>query len=228
MRIKFKPQYMIGIALGCSIILFDIVFSSKGIISKRFLLPLIIIGINIAWLQFWIDFFKELKRQKEIELKFLEFVRSLVENVKSGIPITKSIIQVSTKDFGALSPYIQKLANQIDWGIPIHKALIIFGEDTKNKVIKRAIAIVIEANQSGGNIEEVLESVATSVINIKKMKEERRSSTQSQIVQGYIVYFVFIAIMLVLQLWLFPKLGGLSEGLKGGLQSTGIKCVSSI
>ena len=80
---------------------------------------------------------------------------------------------------------------------------------------------MIEAEKSGGDIAEVLDSIANSVVDVKKMKQERKASTYGQIVQGYIVFFVFIAIMLVLQLWLFPKLGGIAGGLGAGVGALG-------
>ena len=189
--------------------------------SKRFFWPIAIILLSLGWLHFWRDFFAENRRQKEIELKFVEFARTLVESVKSGVSIPQSIRNIAQKDFGALSPHLQKLAHQIEWGIPTRKALMTLSTDTNNRTIKRSISILVEAEQSGGDISDVLESVVESVINIKKMREERKASVYSQIVQGYIVYFVFIIIMLILQLWLFPKLGNLSlegAGIGSGTQ----------
>lgn len=180
--------------------------------SQRPFWPITIMLISLGWLHFWIDFFAENKRQKEIELKFVEFTRTLVESVKSGVSIPRSIMNVASKDFGALTPYLKKLAHQIEWGIPTRKALITFSLDTENKVIKRAVSILVEAEQSGGDITDILESVVESVIAVKKMREERKASVYSQIVQGYIVFFIFIVIMLILQLWLFPKLGNLTLG----------------
>lgn len=206
MRIKFKPIYLIGISIALLLLIAD--FSLLQ--GERWFYPLLIISINIAWLQFWIDFFSEIKRQKEMEEKFLEFARSLVSSVHSGIPIPQAIIQVSDDDFGALTPYIKKLANQIRMGIPLNTALTTFSGDTKNKVIKRAISIIIKAGESGGYIEDVLQSVSDSVVTVKKMKEERKSTTYSQIIQGYIIFFVFIGIILILQLQLFPQLTSLS------------------
>ena len=216
MRIKFRKVYWLSIIMALLIVLLDvyIYFFTKGFL-KRFFLPILILALTAGWLHFWIDFYKEIKRQRGIELKFLEFVRSLVETVKSGITIPKSIMHVSKEDYGELSPYIKKLAHQIEWGIPIHKALIIFADDTGNSVIKRSISIIIEADESGGDIADVMTSVAGSVINVKRMKEERRASTYSQVIQGYIVFFIFIGIMLVLQLWLFPKLSELTLGAGG-------------
>ena len=155
MRLKFKNKYFIGIFIGAIILVLDFMlfFRTKWFIS------LIILALTAGWLQFWMDFFAELKRQKEIELKFLEFIRSLVGTVKSGIPVPAAILHVANEDYGALSPYIKKLSNQIEWGIPIHQALINFSNDTENSVIKRSISIVIEADKSGGEISDVLESV---------------------------------------------------------------------
>lgn len=213
MKLKFKRVYFVSIFLSLILLVLDYYLFW----GKRWFWPGFIISLSIGWMHFWIDFFKENKRQKEIELKFLEFVKNLVENVRSGIPITKAVKYVSNKDFGALSPYILKLASQIEWGIPIKYAFVTFALDTHNPVIKRSVNIIVEAEHSGGDITEVLDSVTESVINVKKMKMERRASVYSQIVQGYIVFFVFIGIMLTLQLWLFPKLTVLGTGLGEGL-----------
>jgi flagellar protein FlaJ len=222
MRIKFKKIYFVGIFIALFIVGFDFyVYFVFGGILKKFFLPILILAMTIAWLHFWIDFYKELQRQKGIELKFLEFVRGLVETVKSGITIPRSILHVSEEDYGDLNPFIRKLAHQIEWGIPLHKAMITFANDTGNNVIKRSISIIIEADESGGDITDVMMSVSESVINVKKIKEERRASTYSQVVQGYIVFFIFIGIMLVLQLWLFPKLTALRDPLQQGIDLMG-------
>ncbi|MEA3378190.1 MAG: type II secretion system F family protein [Nanoarchaeota archaeon] len=216
MRLKFRKIYFIGIFIGLMILTGDffLFFSFKEPIGPtvRWFYPLFIIGLSIGWSHFWYDYLNEIKRQKRIAVKFLDFVRNMGSAVKSGISIPSSILQASKKDYGDLNPYLKKLANQIRLGIPIHQALMTFSKDTGNNTIKRSITIVIEAEASGGDIQNVLESVTGSLVSVKKLKEERKSSTYSQIVQGYIVYFVFIAIMLVLQLKLFPKLTEMSAG----------------
>lgn len=228
MRLRFQKKYWIGISIALLMIILDFFIyfdfwsaSPRNPTPGRWFFPIIVVAITLAWIQFWMDFFKEQNRQKEIELKFLEFVRNLVGTVKSGIPIPRATLQISNKDYGALTPYTQKLAAQIEWGITIDQAFLTFSDDTANPVIKRAISIMIEAEKSGGDIAEVLDAIAGSVVDVKKMKQERKASAYGQIVQGYIVFFVFIAIMLVLQLWLFPKLGGIAGGLGGGLGALG-------
>lgn len=228
MRLRFKKKYWIGIVAALLIIISDFVLffdfwsaAPKYPVPGRLFYPLIIIALTVSWAQFWMDFFAEQKRQKEIELKFLEYVRNLVGTVKSGIPIPRATLQIAGKDYGALTPYVKKLAAQIEWGITVDQAYLTFSDDTANPVIRRSISIMIEAEKSGGDIAEVLDAIASSVVDVKRMKQERKASTYGQIVQGYIVFFVFIGIMLVLQLWLFPKLGGIAGGLGGGLGGLG-------
>jgi len=219
---KFKSKYVIGIVAAVFLIALDILFVYNNPSLKRWFYAFLVLAISIGWSQFWYDFFKESRRQKDIELKFLEFVRALVGTVKSGISVPQAIIHASKKDYGALTPYTSKLSNQLEWGIPVHEALITFANDTKNSVIKRSVAIVIEAEQSGGDMEDVLESVTNSVVEVKKVKAERKSSTYSQIVQGYIVFFVFIGIMLLLQIKLFPLLSNVSGSMTEGLAASGL------
>ncbi len=216
MRIKFKKEYLIGASIGALVVILDILYFWK----TRWFLAVIILAITIGWSQFWRDFFKEQKKQKEIEEKFLEFVRALVGMVKSGIPIPQALRQTSDKDYGALTKYTKKLAYQLEWGMPVYDALTTFSKDTGNSVIKRSVSIVLEAEKSGGDIGNVLESVTDSVLHVKKMKAERKAETYSQTVQGYIVFFVFIGIMLLLQLKLFPSLQGMN--LQEGLSSSGL------
>lgn len=206
MDIRIRKRHIAFIIIGILLLIFSIFFYR----GTRWFKPLIVISLVLMGLQFFIDFLRENKRQQEIEVKFLEFVRALVETVKSGISVPKSILQISNEDYGALNPYVKKLAHQIEWGFPLHDAFTIFADDTNNKLIKKSISIVIEAEKSGGNIDKILESVSNSVFLIKKMKEERRASVYSQMVQGYIIFFVFIIIMLVLQIYLMPKINSLS------------------
>jgi pilus assembly protein TadC len=167
---KFKSRYFVGIILAIIIIGISFFVTHYLKLFERWFWASVVVALLLGSLQIWADYTKELRRQKEIELQFLEFTRGLVESVKGGISIPNAIRHVSTKDFGALSPYAKKLANQMEWGIPVHRALVTFAKDTENDVIKRAISIIIEADESGGDIEDILDSVTESVSNVKKMK----------------------------------------------------------
>jgi flagellar protein FlaJ len=203
-------------------------------IQSRWFKPFIGVGIFVMLLQFWLDSLKETKRQKEVELKFLEFIRAVSDGVKAGIPIPKAIKELKGADYGALNPFVKKLIYQIEWGIPLRDSFVRFGRNTNNKVVKRAMTIIVEAEESGGNISEVLDSVVNSVLQVRKIREERKSNTFSQLIQGYFVFFVFIGIMVVLQVYLLPQLGdigvtalaGSGMGFGGGGVSEGVASIN--
>ncbi len=217
MKLKIKTRHIASIIFGIVVMILAIVFLK----DTRWLRPLIAIGLFFMGSQFLWDFTTENKRQQQIESKFLEFVRSISNSVKSGIPVPKAIMMVADADYGSLSPYVKKLAKQLEWGFPLRQALITFARDTENKLIKKSITIVIEAEKSGGNIQEVLSAVTASVLQMKKIKEERKSMIFSQTLQGYIVFFIFIGIMIVLVTYLLPQLDGMGGTMLGDISSGG-------
>jgi len=162
------------------------------------------IAVIIAGLPFLMNLLLESRTQANKDQMFLEFARDLVEGVKSGTPISKSIINLRTKDYGSLNSYILKLANQISLGIPVKEALDVFAKDVESPVIKRAVSLIREAEVSGGRIESILESVTFSISQIEKLKKERQAAIYNLTVQGYIIFFIFIVIMLVMEFKILP------------------------
>lgn len=219
-KILFETRHRIALGFALLLLLADF-YLFRG---KVFLIPLLAVVAIAATLPYWLDILRENKRQKEIESRFPEFVRNLSGAIKSGMPAAQAVVHVSDGEYGTLAPYLKKLANQIEWSIPLHKAFINFAKETENPVIRRAIATVIQAEQAGGNIEDVLSSVTESLLQIKKIKEERKSSIHAQIMQSYIIFFVFLGVMIVIQNLLIPymiRFGSVNAD-EGGIASSQI------
>ena len=171
---------------------------------------LLVISLLIVLSPFVLGAILSQNKQKEKEEMFLAFSRDLVENVKSGTPISKGIVNLRTRNYGALSPHIMKLANQLSLGITLTEALNTFAKETKSKVISRAVGLISEAERAGGKIETILESVAISVNQIDKLRKERKAAVSNLVTQGYIIFIVFIIIMLVLEFKILPMVTDLA------------------
>ncbi len=188
---------------------------------------LIGIAIAVLALPFVMTTVMETNQEKEKNEQFLEFARALAENVKGGTPIGQSIRNMRTKNFGSLTENIGKLANQISIGIPMSKALDIFADDIGSLTVKRAISLIKEAELAGGKIDDILDSVASSIYQIEKLKKERAAAISNLVVQGYIIFFIFIGIMLVMQFKIIPltedvnDVGGLGAAGLGGVLGEG-------
>ncbi len=203
---KFKKVHGIGLFVGAILLVLDIIYFTEEKIFN-FILG---ISIFISILPFIIEINLENKKEKEISTMFLEFSRSLSESVTTGTPISKSIINMKKKNFGVLTPHIEKLANQIEIGIPVHRALQNFAYEVDSPTIKRAVALIREAERAGGEIDYILSSVATSISDVQKLKEERKAMIYNLVVQGYIIFFIFIGIMLVMEFKILPLVSDLN------------------
>jgi flagellar protein FlaJ len=202
---EIKKGHWIGIGLALVVILF-----SLFLIETKYFFFVFGVGVLIAVFPFVFSLINETKVASEKEEMFLEFTRNLVESVKTGTPISKSIINVKQKSYGILSENVDKLANQISLGIPLNFALEVFAKDINNKTISRAITLIGQAERAGGDIGEILEEVAGAVTMADKLNKERKAAISALVTQGYIIFFVFMIIILVMQFRILPMVSGIT------------------
>jgi len=212
---EIKKIHWIGIVLALIIVIL-----SLFLIGTQLFLFVIGIGILVGVFPFVFSIIHEARVVAEKEAMFLEFARNLVESVKAGTPVSKSIINVKDKSYGDLSENIKKLANQISLGIPLNFALQTFAKDVNNKTISRALVLIGQAEKAGGDIGEILESVAEAVTMSDKLKKERKAAIHALTVQGYIIFFIFMIIILVMQFEILPMVSGIAD--VGGVAGIGI------
>ncbi len=203
---EFKKVHWIGIIFSIVVILTSFLFYGSQLFYFVFG-----VGIIIGILPFVLNVIYEARMSNEKEEMFLEFSRDLVESVKTGTPISKSIVNMKNKTFGILSPNINKLANQISLGVPLSQALQVFSKDVNNKAISRVLTLIGQAERAGGDIGEILENVAGAVNMSDKLKKERKAIISSLVTQGYIIFFVFMVIILVMQFKILPLLSGIAD-----------------
>ena len=221
---ELKKIHWFGIVFGLLIVISDFIFFRAPEDQNLFFF-LIGIAATIMLIPFVLSMVIENKREQDINEMFLEFSRNLAEGVGAGTPISKSVVNLKKKNYGPLSPNVEKLANQIELGIPVHIAMHNFSRDVDSSVIKRAFALIMEAERAGGEIDYILESVAKSISEIEKLKKERKAAVYNLVVQGYIIFFIFIVIMLVMEFKILPLTA--SFGSFGGLLSGDINSITN-
>ena len=204
---KIEKIHIIGLIIALVIVILSFIF----ILGSDLFYFLLGISFVIAGLPFFLSLLLESSETKEKESMFLEFARDLVESVRMGTPINQSILNVRKKNYGSLSIYIDKLANQISLGIPVSTAFETFAREINSPTISRAVNIIRESEKAGGEIENILESVASSVSQIEQLRKERRAAMNTLVVQGYIIFFIFIGIMLVMEFKILPITSGLGD-----------------
>jgi flagellar protein FlaJ len=207
---KFELMHWLGVGAGVALAGISFLFFSDNLL--KFML---VISLLVGVVPIMAGFLLEQNKQREKEEKFLEFTRDLVEMVRSGTPVSKAIINLKKRAYGTLTPHVGKLSNQLTMGITLTDALITFAKETSSPVISRAVSLISEAERAGGNIETILESVSSSVAQVEKLRKERQASVSNLVTQGYMIFFVFIIIMLVMEFKILPLVSdlGSAEGL---------------
>jgi archaeal flagellar protein FlaJ len=203
---EIKKIHLLGIGTALIIIGLSFLFRS----TKIFFL-IIGAGVLAGVVPFVVSLINETRIEAEKEDMFLEFTRNLVESVKTGTPISKSIMNLKDRAYGVLGPNIKKLANQISLGIPINLALQVFSKDINNQTVSRTIILIGQAERAGGDIGEILEAVAEAVSMSDKLKKERKAAISTLVVQGYIIFFVFMIIILIMQFQILPMVSGIAD-----------------
>lgn len=200
----FNEQYLLDASVKATTNFQQLMFVILNLAS------LLLIAAPILYIKY-----TSYKSKKAMEDKFPEFLRDVVEGTRAGMSLPQAIQNTETGSYGPLDEKIEKMNAQLDWGIPFGKVLRNFGEETGSDVILRSIDTIIQAYQSGGNIQDVLESVGDNIRTLKQLKEERESQLYGEMITGYIVFFIFIGILIALTTYLLPNLASAQQSLGG-------------
>jgi archaeal flagellar protein FlaJ len=172
---------------------------------------IVFISVSIIVIPVIIYYYKEYTKTKNIEEYFPIFLRDFVEAVRGGLTVPLAFKSVSRNDYKELTPYIKKIAAKLEWGVPIDEVLLSFGKEVKSKIISRIVASVVEAHKFGGNIADTFQSLSNVAIEIDRLRKERIGYLQSQIVTGYIIFFVFLGVIIGIERFLMPSLSQASN-----------------
>lgn len=176
-------------------------FSSINIISLfLFVLPVVMIK------------YMEHRKVQMIEETFPIFLRDFVESIRGGMTVPHALKSVSKNDYRVLSPYIKKMAAQMDWGIPADKVFLKFSKESKSKLIGRIISSVVESHRFGGNLSDTFEALSNTSLEVERLRAERKLFLNSQMMTGYIVFFVFLGVIIGLERFLVPSLAQVNTG----------------
>jgi flagellar protein FlaJ len=159
------------------------------------------------------------RKQKQLEELFPVFLRDFVESIRGGMTVPQAFKMVSKNDYKALTRYVRKMSSQMDWGITIDKVLLNFSNESKSKLIGRVVSSVVESHRFGGNLADTFEALSATSLEVERLRAERRLYLHSQMITGYIIFFVFLAVIIGLGKFLVPSMSEAPTGLTvGGTQ----------
>ncbi|WP_406669905.1 type II secretion system F family protein [Methanolobus sp. ZRKC4] len=147
-----------------------------------------------------LSIFHELKarRKKKLESSFPDFLKKLASTNETGMTLRDSIRLMAKSETDALSSEIKKIWHDVFWGLEINDALIRFSNRLRTQVVTRSLSLITKANESSGDIGEVLMVAARDAASEQGMKRERTMSMMIYIVIIYISFLVFVGVIYVI------------------------------
>ena len=164
-----------------------------------------------------IGFYSHLKaKQKhEIENHMPDFLREISSSTSSGMTVYDAITSAADGDYGRLTPELQKMAAQLSWGISVKEALVNFAKRINAASIKRIVVTINKALEIGGNTSAVFDAAAREIDQTKLVEQQRKAEMSLYSIVIFISFFVFLAVILIINNTIFAAFFELQSQMGG-------------
>jgi len=161
------------------------------------------------------------KRKKEVQQRLPDFLRDIANSSASGMTIFDSIRTASEGNYGALTPELKMMVSQLSWGISIEDALNNFAKRINTSEVKRLAITINKALEIGGNTSSVFNAAAKEIDQVVRVEQQRRIEMSMYSMVIFISFFVFLAVILIINSTIFAAIYDLSDQM-GGMEISGM------
>ncbi len=161
------------------------------------------------------------RRVKAIEADVPDFLDRFASTNEAGMPVVQSFGRVVGSDLGALTTELERTWADVQWGARIEHALGRFRDRTDTPAISRVVTLTTNAMHASGDLGPVLRIAANEAKATRRLERDRRSELLTYLVVIYIAFFVFLAIIVALDVIFIPNIpvvesAAPTDGLPGG------------
>lgn len=151
------------------------------------------------------------KKKLEIEDKLPDFLREIGSSTASGMTVFDAVKVAAEGDYGLLTSELRKMTAQLSWGISIKEALTNFSKRLKSRPVERAVLTINQALDMGGNTSDTFYAAAKEIEQIKMVEQQRRTEMSMYSIVILISFFVFLAVILIINTTIFAAFFDLQE-----------------
>lgn len=164
-----------------------------------------VIFISLVLIPFIIFYEIRAWRMRKIDEKMPDLLRNLSNLNGSGLLFSNSLKLMAESKMGILTKELKKLKEDMSWGTSTSRVLMKLGNNIKTATSSRVLHTLIKANESTGDLKNVLLVTAEQVKSEEKLKKERSSDMAVYVITIYVSFFVFVFIVYILVLYFFPQ-----------------------
>ncbi len=205
--------WAIAIASGLILVtlgIVDVIATSQGsdfitiLDINDFVILAIIVVIGIPT---FLIILREERRQSRIDENLPYLLREISNAQRTGMSLPRAIQESAKRHYGPLTPELRKMSSKITWGIPFSKAMTDFQTAVNTPLAQRATVLILEAERSGGNLEDIFEATENHIQTLLNLKKEREGAMKPYVMIVYASYIIFIMVVVILFVTFFIPFG---------------------
>jgi tight adherence protein B len=186
--LKLKPSEYIGmwagLTLGIPVILFLVGFVVPTLQSPLILLLGLFIGFMAP--RFWLNNRKS-SRLKAFNKQLPDTVTLIANALRAGSSFLQAIELVVRESRPPISTEFGRVIREVNLGLPFDIALENMVQRVKSEDFELMATAIAIQHQVGGNLAEILDSIAFTIRERIRIKGEIRTLTAQQRMSGYVV-----------------------------------------
>ena len=162
----------------------------------------------------------EIQKKNHMQDRLPNFLIEVSDSLSTGATIFDSIKVASKSHYGRLSFEIKRMKSQLSWKIDVKEILSDFADRMKSAIIHRIVISLNKGLVMGGNTTKIFRAAAIEVSQVNRLENQRKAEMSVYTIVILISFFVFLAIVIMMDLTIFKSffdLQGEQSGRIGGI-----------
>jgi flagellar protein FlaJ len=205
----WNPTKLLWVTIPIGLLMFLIrapdALAAEGI-SIRILDDLIVQSVLFVVFTYAVVRFFYKRHITAIEKATPEFLERIASLNEAGMSIVQAVDRVRGTDIGVLTPEIDRIWRDLEYGSTVDDAFVRFGRRVRTTAIARVVTLLTNAMRASGNMGPVIRIAAEQHRAELSLRRQRRQQMFTYLIVIYIAFFVFLVIIIAINEMLVPNI----------------------
>ena len=138
------------------------------------------------------------RERRALEHALPDFIADVTEGRKTGLSPEQAIEVLTSRNYGALSPYVRKMGAQLSWGVALSKVISTFTSRVGSWITRATGLLLIEVVDVGGGTARSFTEMASFARTINDLENDRRSALRPFVMITYVAAVMVIMTTFIL------------------------------
>jgi len=128
-------------------------------------------------------------RSRNIDAVLPDCLQLIASNIRAGVTVDQAIWLSARPEFGILEDEVRRVGTKTIGGTPLGKALFEMSDHIRSDMLDRAVKLLVEGMEAGGEIAHLLEETSANIRTAHAMRKEIKAA-----VVMYTILILFAAV----------------------------------